>query len=382
MATKGEVQVIDDRMLMEGVLDERMVAENDVGRINGEFNLVDLAPTVQSLSLSFKRIAVIENLVGFENLVKLCLDNNRIKEIRGLGHLVNLKWLDLSFNDIRVITGLEKLTQLEDLSLYRNHISVVEGFDHCPKLQCLSLGNNDITTMEQVKKLRALRSLRMLTLSGNPIAREGEYKPFVLAYIDSITYLDYAMIDPTDRAMAKEQYHDELLDTEEKEMVLQEKAHREELQQARLSELEKAGVLFAYTIFDELFADDADMERLKHLPNSKDPIDAFRTAFKAMSEEFIKIAMDRDVKRTKEVDAFDKAISTMRAKDEQDSGMLIDGYSKSKKIVADQITSPYSTLTAVDCQRLVKNLQDELERVSQKFLYSSSLITHPLYDDF
>lgn len=363
MASKGDVQVIDDIMLMQGILDERMVQENDVSRVNGEFNLIDLAPTVQTLSLSFKRIAVIENLVGFESLVKLCLDNNRIREIQNLGHLVNLRWLDLSFNAITTIKGLEKLTQLEDLSLYSNKIETIEGLDHCKRLQCLSLGNNMIRSMEQVKKLRAQRSLRMLTLSGNPIASEGEYRSFILAYIDSITYLDYAMIDENDRAMAKEQYHDELLDTQEKEMVLKEKASREEKHSAYLHELEGAGILFAQTIFDELFADDADMERLKHLPNSKDPIDAFRSAFKNISEDYIRVSMERHLKRQKEIDDFDKSITKMRTADETDSGMLIDGYNKSKRIVADQITSPFSTLTSADCQRMVKSLQEELERV-------------------
>eukprot|EP01033_Poteriospumella_lacustris_P011592 gene11592-8262_t len=368
MASKGDVQVIDDIMLMQGILDERMVQENDVARVNGEFNLIDLAPTVQTLSLSFKRIAVIENLVGFESLVKLCLDNNRIREIQNLGHLVNLRWLDLSFNAITTIKGLEKLTQLEDLSLYSNKIETIEGLDHCKRLQCLSLGNNMIRSMEQVKKLRAQRSLRMLTLSGNPIASEGEYRSFLLAYIDSITYLDYAMIDENDRAMAKEQYHDELLDTQEKEMVLKEKASREEKHSAYLQELEGAGILFAQTIFDELFADDADMERLKHLPNSKDPIDAFRSAFKNISEDYIRVSMERHLKRQKEIDDFDKSITKMRTADETDSGMLIDGYNKSKRIVADQITSPFSTLTSADCQRMVKSLQEELERVCDEMM--------------
>ena len=368
MASKGDVQVIDDIMLMQGILDERMVQENDVARVNGEFNLIDLAPTVQTLSLSFKRIAVIENLVGFESLVKLCLDNNSIREIKNLGHLVNLRWLDLSFNAITTIKGLEKLTQLEDLSLYSNKIETIEGLDHCKRLQCLSLGNNMIRSMEQVKKLRAQRSLRMLTLSGNPIASEGEYRSFILAYIDSITYLDYAMIDENDRAMAKEQYHDELLDTQEKEMVLKEKASREEKHSAYLQELEGAGILFAQTIFDELFADDADMERLKHLPNSKDPIDAFRSAFKNISEDYIRVSMERHLKRQKEIDDFDKSITKMRTADETDSGMLIDGYNNSKRIVADQITSPFSTLTSADCQRMVKSLQEELERVCDEMM--------------
>jgi Leucine-rich repeat (LRR) protein len=191
MAQKVEIQVIEDKLLLEGVLDEKLVKENDLSRINGEFNLVELAPTVQSLSLSFKRIGRIENLVGFDNLVKLCLDNNFIEEINNIGHLVNLKWLDLSFNKIKKIQGLETLTQLEDLSLYSNKISIIEGLEKCTNLQCLSLGNNRIDSLEQIIRFRQLKSLRMLTLSDNPISNNNvDYRNYVMAYVDTIKYLD------------------------------------------------------------------------------------------------------------------------------------------------------------------------------------------------
>jgi hypothetical protein len=368
MAGKGDIQVIDDALLMEGIFDEEMIAENDVARINGQYNLVETAPRIRHLSLSFKKIAVVENLVGFHNLVKLCLDNNKITEIQNLGHLINLKWLDLSFNQISIIKGLEKLIHLEDLSLYRNEISVVEGLEQCTKLQCLSLGNNKITSMEQVKRLRPIRSLRMLTLAGNPVAKEGEYKAFVLAFIDSITYLDYVMIEPNERLIAKEQYHQELLDAEDKETVLAEKVHREQQLQQRVQELDGAGILFAHTIFDELFTDDTDMERLKHLPNTKEPLDAFRTNFKERSEKYIDISLERHFKRQKEIIAFEKSVLTMRSRDEMESSMLIDGYNKSKKAISDQITSPYSTLTTLDCQKLVKTLHEELDRVCDELM--------------
>jgi len=48
---------------------------------------------VDWLKLSFKNIVRIENLVGFESLKKLQLDNNRIRKIENLDHLTNLTWL-------------------------------------------------------------------------------------------------------------------------------------------------------------------------------------------------------------------------------------------------------------------------------------------------
>jgi Leucine-rich repeat (LRR) protein len=199
---KVEIQVIDDRLLAEGLITAN--ADSDSPN-TGEINLVDIAPSAIKLSMSFKNIGRIENLVGFDHLEKLCLDNNLLEEIVNLHHLKSLRWLDLSFNKIRKIQGLENLKNLEDLSLYCNKISIVENLDHCPNLQCLSLGNNRIDSLEQVIRLRQIRSLKMLTLSNNPIENNSEYRMTVLAYVDSLHYLDYAMIDKNEKLAAKEQ---------------------------------------------------------------------------------------------------------------------------------------------------------------------------------
>jgi hypothetical protein len=368
MAAKAEIQVIDDRLLIEGILEERMVNEADANRLTGEVNLVELAPTVETLSLSFKRISKIENLVGFEKLIKLCLDNNSIEEISNLSHLTSLKWLDLSFNKIRKIQGLESLINLEDLSLYSNKISSVEGLEKCTKLQCLSLGNNRIDSMEQIIRLRQIRSLKMLTLADNPICKESEYRMIVLAYVDNITYLDYALIDSNDRMIAKEQYHDELLDVEEKESVLAEKISRDTAMTLYLKKLADAGIVFAHSIFDDLFIDDNDVERLKHLPGIKEQIEAFRSSFKAISEEYITNSLEKYDKRRKEISEFEKAVKSIRTHDDYDSTQLIDSYNKSKKSISDSITNALVTVTHFECQRMVKGLQEELDNICDELM--------------
>eukprot|EP01040_Poterioochromonas_malhamensis_P012764 gene12764-13990_t len=368
MANKAEIQVIDDRLLIEGILEERTVSENDTSRLTGEINLVEIAPTVETLTLSFKRIAKIENLIGFERLIKLCLDNNSIEDIINLSHLTSLKWLDLSFNKIRKIHGLDALIHLEDLSLYSNKISSVDGLEKLVKLQCLSLGNNRIDSMEQIIKLRQLRNLKMLTLSDNPICRESEYRMIVLAYVDNITYLDYALIDNNDRIIAKEQYHDELLDVEEKESVLKEKLLRDEQLDIYLKKLIDAGILFAHTIFDDLFIDDNDVERLKHLPGIKEQIESFRSNFKIISEEYITLSLEKYDKRKKEIIEFEKSIKTIRTNDDYDSTQLIDNYNRSKKMISDQITNSYNNISRHEAQRMVKHLQEELDKICDELM--------------
>jgi hypothetical protein len=120
---KPEVQVIDDKLLIDGIT----VKKSESGERRDELSLVDMCPIAASLVLSFHSIGKIENLVGLESLTKLCLDNNQIKDIVNIEHLVNLRWLDLSFNNIQKIQGLRSLKHLEDLSLYSNKISIIEG---------------------------------------------------------------------------------------------------------------------------------------------------------------------------------------------------------------------------------------------------------------
>ena len=57
---------------------------------------------VKCLLLSYQNILKIDNLVGFDKLVKLQLDNNIIDKIENLSHL---EALDLSFNNITHIAA-------------------------------------------------------------------------------------------------------------------------------------------------------------------------------------------------------------------------------------------------------------------------------------
>lgn len=367
-ASKAEMSVIDDKLLVDGILADKSPVEAEVLRANGEPNLVDLSPSVWSLTLSFKKIGRIENLVGFDALTKLCLDNNSIEEIRGIGHLKTLRWLDLSFNRIRKIQGLESLTQLEDLSLFSNKIVAVEGLERCSRLECLSLGNNRITNLEQVTRLRQLRSLKMLAISGNPVCAGPEFRMSVLAYVDSLQYLDFASVDPADKHVAKEQFHDELLDVEEKESVVSEKRARDAALEAHLAKLDQAGILFAHSMFDDMFAEDADLDKLKPLPGIKENIESFRQNFKQMSDEFVVLAMEKYASKRREVDSFEESIKKMRAKDDAASTQLIAAFNKSNKAVVVSITAQHANVSRAECQRLVKGLIDELDKVCDELM--------------
>jgi hypothetical protein len=327
---KQEINLIDDRLLLDGIYATSQ-GSDVVLPDRADASLVDLAPQTRCLVLSYKDVGKIENIVGFMNLTKLCLDNNKIREIVNLENLVNLRWLDLSFNKLHKIQGLSSLSKLEDLSLYNNKISIVEGLEGCTALQCLSLGNNRIQSLEQILRLRQLRSLRMLTVAGNPVCKEAEFRMTVLAYVDSLRYLDYALVDPSEFNTAQEQYHDELMDVKEKESVMSEKLSRDRQMSEYLRQLEEAGNVFAHVLFDDMFAEDPDLERLKHLPGIRDLVENFRVTYKAMSEEFIRAAIERHEKRRQELAYFEKSIGRIRGAADSESIALVEAFNKRKK---------------------------------------------------
>jgi hypothetical protein len=171
----------------------------------------------------------------------------------------------------------------------------------------------------------------MLNLSGNPISQEADYKMIVLAYVNQLKYLDYQVVDQADVQVAKEQYHDELLDIEEKESVIHEKAARDKTMGEYVQQLEDASILFAHSLFDFMFNDDNEIEKLKHLPGIKETIESFKAAFKTHSDEYIQIALDKFVVKKRDIDNFQKAVSSVRMRDDHECTLLIDNFAQSKK---------------------------------------------------
>jgi hypothetical protein len=311
-----DTAVIDDDMIAEAFQIDGL-GEDELGnKITVESQevqvLADEITVSTQLKLSFRNVWKIGNLEGFDNLRKLCLDNNIIAEVTGISHLVHLEWLDLSFNNIEKISGLEKLTKLTDLSLFANKISDIEGLEACSALQCLSLGNNEIKNLDSVVKLRPFKKLHLLNLEGNPVSREADYRVFTLAYLNNLKYLDYAMVVKSEVAAAREQYQDELMEVEEKESLEEEKLARERAAAANTAKLKAANLSFTESIFSDMFEDDEDDVKLKALPGIQDKKARFSSEVDELCQQFLELGLGKDKAKTAERDAFTSAIAQMR----------------------------------------------------------------------
>ena len=96
---------------------------------------------IETLDLSFRRVASIENIVCFDSLVTLSLSNNRIKEVTNVGHLSALTALDLSFNHIEKLPDeLTSLLNLRELSLHSNLLKDLSVCDKLTQLSVLNVG--------------------------------------------------------------------------------------------------------------------------------------------------------------------------------------------------------------------------------------------------
>ncbi|GLE00572.1 hypothetical protein PINS_up009329 [Pythium insidiosum] len=325
---RAEVAVISDELIRKAV-----VADGDplnVNAVQEADGSVDFA-RLRSLSLSFQNVFRIDNLETLRHLVRLQLDNNVIQEIEGIGHLVHLEWLDLSFNNITAIKGLESLTRLTDLSLYNNNIARLENLDALTRLQVLSIGNNAIATTDALLYLKVLEGLRVLNLSGNPVCSDPEYRPFLLAHLDKLQYLDYALVDPSEVLQAREQYQDELEELKEVKAIEDAAAAREAEQQRYLAMLRDANVLLLETLLADMFREDTEMAKIEALPGLRNLVDDYMEKAKTATEDVKAVVLDKHGHLTRELQVFQQKYDKLQHEAQHASIHAIELYRRHAK---------------------------------------------------
>ncbi|XP_013766156.1 leucine-rich repeat-containing protein 23 isoform X1 [Pundamilia nyererei] len=189
-----------------------------------------VGPALESLNLTGNHI---QRLNGFQygsfvNLVTLELRGNHLETTDGI-NLPHLQQLYLAQNAIKRLEGLEKLERLTTLHLRDNQLESLDGLS--PSMKCLQYLN--ARCMQSHGKLQscnaiidepALRyigflsqSLRVLVLSGNPVAENSEYRINVLIVVPQLERLDKNPVFPEERAEAWER----IRELQEEEMYAQ-----------------------------------------------------------------------------------------------------------------------------------------------------------------
>lgn len=346
-----EPQVISEELLIDGV-------EEPV-RPDGEpWEPIDF-PQVTSLRLSFQNIIEVSNLNNFDRLLSLRLDNNIIDKIANIGHLHQLTWLDLSFNNIREIEGLEELHGLLDLSLYHNQIEEIKGLDGCLSLNILSLGHNNIKDLKQIDHLRKFHNLRCVCLDGNKVCQHDSYNQHVLAYLPTLKYLDYMLIDRKAITQAQEGYNlEELTEVREREQAEQAKQKNRKEKQAVIEKLKESFLDCTEDLFEEMFSKQVEPEHVTVLQcypqlkeDYRDKISEDIKGLRARMEE------KNDV-RLKKVTAFERSIEFAEKESETEAFQMVRDFKSLKKKVLSQIDREEINRGEVD--DMIKQLMDQL----------------------
>ncbi|KAF4526462.1 hypothetical protein B566_EDAN014074 [Ephemera danica] len=183
----------------------------------------------------------------FEQLTELKLNGNAIEKLEHLDKLKNLRELNVSHNRIQKLEGLDTLTRLETLVVHHNEIARLEGLDELRELRLLSIGHNKLASRDDVLYLRRVKSLRALSLEGNPVCQIPGHEEFTSVLLPELRYLDYKLVKSPQQISIE--LRAVLIRVEEIEAIEAEAALASETEKRRLEVLKDAFV-------DELEVDD------------------------------------------------------------------------------------------------------------------------------
>ncbi|CAH8468475.1 unnamed protein product [Dicrocoelium dendriticum] len=305
--------------------------------------------TVQELSLNFQNILTISNLDEFVNLTKLQLDNNIIEKIEHLDKLINLTWLDLSFNRIEKIENLDNLVKLEDLSLFNNKISKLEGLESLKKLKFLSLGRNRLDDLEEVIYLRQFENLQSLTLEGNPLTNDQNYRQYVCAFLSELQYLDYQRILDDMRHNAYMQYQmtvDQLNDKHREEHEFS-KICAKRMIQAEYYANAFVDDFEGDTLYQSIMDADPDGARFMHLPLVVEVVEQYRDKLADSSRTIFQFGLEEYAKRQQEEGCLRQVLCEVKDADREAGIQLINEFQEIKKKSLARLESIPETQTSI-----------------------------------
>ena len=104
--------------------------------------------------------------------------------------------IDFTDNSIIALANFPLLRRLRTLLLANNRISSISPSLHLsvPNLTSLVLTNNNISELGDFEPLRELKSLKYLTLLGNPVKDKKWYREWIIFRIPSLRVLDFQRI--------------------------------------------------------------------------------------------------------------------------------------------------------------------------------------------
>ncbi|XP_071655766.1 leucine-rich repeat- and IQ domain-containing protein 1 isoform X3 [Patagioenas fasciata] len=139
---------------------------------------IDGCINLQNLELSYNRITRIGGLTSLRNLQQLIVDHNQLISTKGLCEAPTLIHLDCSFNHLTQVEGIENCGLLQILKLQGNNLQEFPRLENHVLLRELYLDDNSISTL-RMPSLYWLPLLQILLLSQNRLTELVPLNSFV-----------------------------------------------------------------------------------------------------------------------------------------------------------------------------------------------------------
>ncbi|KAF9654227.1 L domain-like protein [Thelephora ganbajun] len=113
--------------------------------------------------------------------------------------------IDLTDNAITTLGNVPLMRRLRTLLLANNRISALSQSLHLsvPNLTTLVLTNNNISELGDLEPLKDMKSLKYLSLLGNPVREKKWYRDWLVWRISGLRVLDFQRIKDKERQQAK-----------------------------------------------------------------------------------------------------------------------------------------------------------------------------------
>ncbi|XP_025782200.1 leucine-rich repeat and IQ domain-containing protein 1 [Puma concolor] len=221
------------------------------------FHGLDGCTNIQNLELSHNKITRIGGLESLKNLQQLIVDHNQLISTKGLCDTPTIIYLDCSHNHLTKVEGIEKCGLLQILKLQGNYLSELPSLENHVLLRELHLDDNSISTVEAlssywlpllqnltisqnsltkiiplfhfvslekldvsnnclsdltsaIKWFNACYSLHELSLTGNPLLQEVNWRHSLLKVLPALRILNGEMINSCSERQTEEYYQPEL----------------------------------------------------------------------------------------------------------------------------------------------------------------------------
>ncbi|XP_016161372.1 PREDICTED: leucine-rich repeat and IQ domain-containing protein 1 [Ficedula albicollis] len=186
---ENDIQVVDCADLENLCI--LILSKNHLSSVCG----LDGCKNLQNLELSYNRITRIGGLESLKNLQQLIVDHNQLISTKGLCEVPTLIHLDCSFNHLAQVEGIENCGLLQVLKLQGNNLQELPRLENHVLLRELYLDDNSISSMRMLS-LYWLPLLQILLLSQNRLTDLVPLNSFV--FLEKLDIKDNFLSDLKD----------------------------------------------------------------------------------------------------------------------------------------------------------------------------------------